>query len=77
MLSFGHDRLPWSRGGRSRVRDLQTQKKKKNMRKGEERAAKFRVGGGGNKNPFRYLKDIKIVPNASLCRALHCCVLES
>ena len=43
-LSFDRDRFMWSHHGQSRVRDLQTQKKKK-TRERKERATKFCVGG--------------------------------
>ena len=43
-LSFGRDRLPWSHGGRSRVRDLKTRTKTREMeRKGRQN---FRGGAG-------------------------------
>ena len=46
------------------MRNLQTLKKKKKTREGEERAAKCE-GGWGNGQPFGYLKGSKFAP-------LHC-----
>ena len=58
-LSFGLGRLPWGHVGRFGVRDLQTQKKKK-IREGEERAAKFVCvcGGGGGGGEMNRRSDI-------------------
>ena len=54
-LSFGCDRLSWSHCGRSRVRVLQTQKKRGER---EESPTKSHVGEGSEK-PFRFLKELK------------------
>ena len=69
-LSFGRDRFLWSHHGQSRVRDLQTQKKKKNERK--KGKGDQILCGGENKKPFGYLKDSKITPTTLWRRALHC-----